>query len=146
MSNLLHVLLITLCYKLKYQKIAATATNTLFASGFFLPGLNAVKAHCDTFAGPPESIFRKITPSQMKATIILLVHKSVCFTTYNGLTAMFFKKKPSWYWLTMWALVFAGFVFGIARFFLHVVDKESREKPKKQAKKTSSSAWEELFV
>jgi phosphotransferase system glucose/maltose/N-acetylglucosamine-specific IIC component len=59
---------------------------------------------------------------------------------------MFFKKKPSWYWLTMWALVFAGFVFGIARFFLHAVDKESREKPKKQAKKTSSSAWEELFV
>jgi hypothetical protein len=37
-------------------------------------------------------------------------------------------------------------VYGIARFFLHAVDKESREKPKKQAKKTTSSAWEELFV
>jgi phosphotransferase system glucose/maltose/N-acetylglucosamine-specific IIC component len=59
---------------------------------------------------------------------------------------MFFKRKPSWYWMTMLALVFAGFIYGIARFFLHAVDKESREKPKKQAKKTSSSPWEELFV
>ena len=59
---------------------------------------------------------------------------------------MFFKKRPSWYWLTMWALVFAGFLYSIARFFLHTVDKESREKPRKQVKKTPSSPWEELFV
>jgi phosphotransferase system glucose/maltose/N-acetylglucosamine-specific IIC component len=59
---------------------------------------------------------------------------------------MFFKKNPSWYWLTMWALVFAGFVYTVARFFLHAIDKESREKPKKQPKKSSSSLLEELFV
>jgi hypothetical protein len=46
----------------------------------------------------------------------------------------------------MWALVFAGFLYSIARFFLHAVDKESREKPRKQVKKTPSSSWEELFV
>ena len=46
----------------------------------------------------------------------------------------------------MWALVFAGFLYSIARFFLHAVDRDSREKPKKQVKKASSSSWEELFV
>ena len=59
---------------------------------------------------------------------------------------MLFKKNPSWYWLTMWALVFAGFLYSVSRFFLHAIDKESREKPKKQAKKSTSSLLEELFV
>jgi hypothetical protein len=46
----------------------------------------------------------------------------------------------------MWALVFAGFVYTVSRFFLHAIDRESREKPRKQPKKSSSSVWEELFV
>lgn len=37
---------------------------------------------------------------------------------------MFGGKKHSWYWLTFWALVFAGFVFMVARFFLHLVNTE----------------------
>ncbi|HMD67346.1 MAG TPA: hypothetical protein VKF42_00610 [Chitinivibrionales bacterium] len=59
---------------------------------------------------------------------------------------MLFKKSPSWYWLTMWALVFAGFLYSVSRFFLHAIDRESREKPKKQPKTSSSSLLEELFV
>lgn len=66
--------------------------------------------------------------------------------TYRGSAAMFFKKKPSWYLLTLWALVFAGFLYSISRFFLHAVDRESRGKPKKQTKKSGASPWEELFV
>lgn len=60
---------------------------------------------------------------------------------------MLFKKNPSWYWLTMWALLFAGFLYSVSRFFLHAIDRESREKPRKQPKKSSSSSLlEELFV
>jgi hypothetical protein len=59
---------------------------------------------------------------------------------------MFLKKQPSWYWLTIVALLFAGFIFSISRFFLHAVDKESREKRKKQPSKRAASPWEELFV
>jgi hypothetical protein len=57
------------------------------------------------------------------------------------------KKRRSWYMLAMWALVFAGFLYSIARFFLHAVDKEARvRKPPKNADKESKSGWEQLFV
>jgi hypothetical protein len=59
---------------------------------------------------------------------------------------MLFKKRTSWYWLTVWALVFAGFMFSVSRFFLHAIDKEARVKLRKQGKKSARSPWEELFV
>jgi len=60
---------------------------------------------------------------------------------------MFYSKKPrSWYLLAAWALVFAGFLYSISRFFLHAVDKESKVKTPKQGNKSSSGGWEELFV
>jgi hypothetical protein len=52
-----------------------------------------VKAHCDNSAGPPEPIFRKITSSQMKATIILLVQKSVLFHHLQRTDRNVFQKK-----------------------------------------------------
>jgi hypothetical protein len=48
--------------------------------------------------------------------------------------------------LVMWALVFAGFLYSISRFFLHAVDKEARVRQPKRASKGSNSGWEELFV
>jgi hypothetical protein len=61
---------------------------------------------------------------------------------------MFYSKKPrSWYMLAMWALVFAGFLYSISRFFLHAVDKEARgRRPPKNASNASKGSWEELFV
>jgi phosphotransferase system glucose/maltose/N-acetylglucosamine-specific IIC component len=61
---------------------------------------------------------------------------------------MFYSKKPrSWYLLVMWALVFAGFMYSISRFFLHAVDKEAKDRRSpKHAKHESSAGWEELFV
>ena len=47
----------------------------------------------------------------------------------------------------MWALMFAGFIYSIARFFLHAVDKEAKvRRPPKNAAKGSKGGWEELFV
>ena len=49
--------------------------------------------------------------------------------------------------LAMWALVFAGFLYSISRFFLHAVDKEARgRRPPKNASNASKGSWEELFV
>jgi hypothetical protein len=61
---------------------------------------------------------------------------------------MFFsKKRRSWYLLAMWALMFAGFIYSISRFFLHAVDKEAKvRRPPKNAAKGSKGGWEELFV
>jgi hypothetical protein len=59
---------------------------------------------------------------------------------------LFLKHKRSWYWLAMWALVFAGFLYSVSRFFLHAVDKEAKDKPKKQAEQVSTRSWEEMFV
>jgi hypothetical protein len=60
---------------------------------------------------------------------------------------MFYSKKPrSWYMLVMWALVFAGFLYSISRFFLHAVDKEAKVKAPKQAVRTHKGGWEEMFV
>jgi phosphate/sulfate permease len=62
---------------------------------------------------------------------------------------MFYSKKPrSWYILAMWALVFAGFLYSVSRFFLHAVDKEAKVKIMKPtaAQKASKGGWEELFV
>jgi hypothetical protein len=48
----------------------------------------------------------------------------------------------------MWALVFAGFLYSVSRFFLHAVDKEAKVKIMKPtaAQKASKGSWEELFV
>jgi hypothetical protein len=60
---------------------------------------------------------------------------------------MFFsKKRRSWYLLAMWALVFAGFLYSISRFFLHAVDKEARIKAPKHVVESSRGGWEQLFV
>jgi hypothetical protein len=60
---------------------------------------------------------------------------------------MFYSKKPrSWYVLVMLALVFAGFLYSISRFFLHAVDKEAKIKAPKQSVRTQKGGWEEMFV
>jgi phosphotransferase system glucose/maltose/N-acetylglucosamine-specific IIC component len=56
------------------------------------------------------------------------------------------KKRRSWYVLVMWALVFAGFLYSIARFFLHAVDKEAKGRQAKHHTAASNGSWEELFV
>jgi len=59
---------------------------------------------------------------------------------------MFFsKKRRSWYLLAIAALVFAGIVFIVARFFLHAIDKEARCQ-KKNHTKASNGSLEDLFV
>jgi hypothetical protein len=49
------------------------------------------------------------------------------------------KKNRSWYLVVVWALVFAGFIFTVSRFFLHVVDKQARSK-------ADNASTEEMFV
>jgi hypothetical protein len=53
------------------------------------------------------------------------------------------KKKRSWYLLAMWALVFAGFVFSVSRFFMYAVDKSNRAK---KGKNGSDPVLDEMFV
>jgi hypothetical protein len=57
------------------------------------------------------------------------------------------RKRRSWYVLVMYALLFAGFLYSISRFFLHAVDKEARvRKSPKNGARASKGGWEELFV
>jgi hypothetical protein len=59
---------------------------------------------------------------------------------------MFFKKKRSWQWLTLGALIFSGIVFAIARFFMHIIDKDAKKKDKTGTKKKETVRSDELFI
>jgi hypothetical protein len=59
---------------------------------------------------------------------------------------MFFKKKSSWQWLTLWALVFSGVVFAIARFFMHAVNKDAKKNGKIKKKNDGTGKSDELFI
>jgi hypothetical protein len=59
---------------------------------------------------------------------------------------MFFKKKRSWQWLTLGALVFSGIIFAIARFFMHIIDKDAKKKDKNELKKKEAVRSDELFI
>jgi hypothetical protein len=56
------------------------------------------------------------------------------------------KKRRSWYVVVMWALLFAGFLYSVARFFLHAVDKEAKGRKPRKNPASSGGSWEELFV
>jgi cell division protein FtsI/penicillin-binding protein 2 len=59
---------------------------------------------------------------------------------------MLFKKKRSWQWLTLWALVFSGVIFAIARFFMHAVTKDSKKKSDKKKNNDRTVKSDELFI
>jgi hypothetical protein len=57
---------------------------------------------------------------------------------------MFGKKKHSWRWLALWSLLFSGIIYGIARFFMHAVDKEAGLNDK--VKNSKNTARKDLFI
>jgi hypothetical protein len=59
---------------------------------------------------------------------------------------MFSKKKHSWSWMAIWSLVVSGIIFGIARFFLRAVQKESLRFFNKKKATTAKRHKDELFI
>jgi hypothetical protein len=59
---------------------------------------------------------------------------------------MFGKKKHSWSWLAIWSLIISSIIFGIARFFLRAVEKESSNFFNKKKKNASRHHKDELFI
>ena len=59
---------------------------------------------------------------------------------------MLFKKKPAWQGLALWALVFSGVVFAVARFFMHAVNNDSKKNGKAQKKYSKAGKSDELFI
>ncbi len=118
--------------KVKYQKKHPTANNDLkkfiISETFTNKILNYIIV-CGLVAGVARGLPRKKQQ----------------YNNQQGSFMFSSKKRHSWYLIAIAALIFAGIVFTVARFFLHAIDKEARCQ-KKNHTKASNGSWEDLFV
>ncbi|MBD3321172.1 MAG: hypothetical protein GF350_08775 [Chitinivibrionales bacterium] len=55
-------------------------------------------------------------------------------------------KRRSWYWRAFAALLFAGFVYWLARFFLHSASRELKNSENGKNRKAGARYREAMFV